>query len=97
MPGDKKVPVLVAIAPQQQERWELPYHRFLIGGDEPFGLMVYVLRRRLHLRPDEAIYAVITGTATSPCSTQLMGQLLAEHGVAGILHLTISGESTFGQ
>ena len=67
-------------------------------GDLTIGQFVFVLRRRLALGADKALFIFLGTPAQLPPSSQLMREAYAQHADKsdGFLYVTYSGESTFG-
>ena len=69
--------------------------KFLVPSDLTVGQLAYVLRRRLTLASDVALFLYVGNTL--PSSTMLMREVYAAYRDAdGFLYLTYSGESAFG-
>lgn len=74
---------------------ELDKSKFLVPVDLTVGQFVYVLRRRLSLPADQALFLFVHSTL--PPSTALMRDVYAAHRDAdGFLYVSYSGESSFG-
>lgn len=59
------------------------------------GQFVYVIRKRIKLPADQAIFIFVNNTL--PPAAALMSQIYKEHADPdGFLYVTYSGESTFG-
>jgi len=57
---------------------------------------VYVIRKRIHLLPEKAIYIFVNGK-TLPPSAASMSQVYQENkSEDGFLYVTYAGETTFG-
>jgi GABA(A) receptor-associated protein len=66
-----------------------------VPADLTVGQFVYVIRKRIKLTPEKAIFVFVNGTL--PATAALMSQIYKEHKDAdGFLYVTYSGESTFG-
>ena len=69
--------------------------KYLVPSDLTVGQFMYVIRKRIKLNPDEAIFIFVNNTL--PAASCLMSQLYKEHkSECGFLYVTYSGESTFG-
>ena len=69
--------------------------KFLVPQDLTVGQFLYVIRARMKLRPDEAIFLFIQGRLPRTQST--MQALYEEHKADdGFLYITYSAENTFG-
>ena len=70
-------------------------NKYLVPDDFAFGQFVFVIRKRLKLPPEKALFLFIG--QTMPHSTQSIKELYNEHKDAdGFLYITFSYENTFG-
>ena len=68
--------------------------KFLVPSDLTIGQFVYVIRKRVKLKPEDAIFIFINGTL--PATTSLISQVYEEHkDEDNFLYVQISQESTF--
>lgn len=69
--------------------------KFLVPIDLTVGQFVYVVRKRIKLAPEKAIFLFIKNTL--PPTSQLMSAIYEEYkSEDGFLWVTYSGENTFG-
>lgn len=69
--------------------------KFLIPKDLTIGQFIYVLRKRIHLHPSEAIFIFIDNTL--PPSTATIGSIYEKYqNKDGFLYMEYSGENAFG-
>lgn len=69
--------------------------RYLVPADLSVGQFVYVVRKRIKLSAEKAIFVFIENTL--PPTAALMSALYEEHkDEDGFLYMTYSGENTFG-
>lgn len=69
--------------------------KFLVPKDTTVSQFVYIVRKRINLKPDEAIFFFVNNTM--PTMNCLISQLYKEYSSDdGFLYVTYSGESTFG-
>jgi GABA(A) receptor-associated protein len=74
---------------------ELESSKFLIPKDLTVGHFIYVLRTKIKLRPEQAIFVFVNGIL--PPNTALVSQIHEKHqSEDGFLYLTITSENTFG-
>ena len=89
-----RIPVIV----EQGTESKLPpldKKKYLVPGDITVGQFIFVIRKRIRLRPEEAIFMFVNNCL--PATASLMSKLYHEHkDEDGFLYITISGESTFG-
>ena len=89
-----RVPIIVEIGAQSQLP-ELDKHKFLSPSDLTIGQFIYVIRKRIKLRPEQAIFLFINNQL--PCTNTPLLQIYNEYkDTDGFLKCIISGESTFG-
>jgi len=70
--------------------------KYLVPADLTVGQFIYVIRKRIKLSPDAAIFIFINNQI--PPSAAQMSQVYKEHADEdGFLYVTYSGESTFGE
>jgi GABA(A) receptor-associated protein len=70
--------------------------KYLVPADLTIGQLVYVIRKRVNLRPESAIFVFVNGNTLPPTSA-LMSTIYKDHADAdGFLDVVYSGESTFG-
>jgi GABA(A) receptor-associated protein len=69
--------------------------KFLIPRDLTVGHFIYVLRTKIKLLPEQAIFVFINGVL--PPNSQLISQVYEKNkSQDGFLYLTITSENTFG-
>ncbi len=69
--------------------------KYLVPNDLTAGQFLYVVRKRMKLAPEKAIFIFVNNTL--PPSGDLMSQIYANHkDEDGFLYVVYSGESTFG-
>ena len=70
-------------------------NRYLVPSDLTVGQFVYVIRKRIKLEPEKAIFIFVNNTL--PSTAALMSQIYKDHkDEDGFLYVTYSGENTFG-
>ena len=69
--------------------------KFLVPTDLTVGQFVYVIRKRIKLEPEKAVFIFINNTL--PPTAALMSQVYSEQKSSDLfLYVTYSGENTFG-
>lgn len=69
--------------------------KFLVPIDLTVGQFIYVIRKRINLKPEQAIFIFINDTL--PLSSLTISQLYHKHkDDDGFLYIEYSGENTFG-
>lgn len=90
-----RVPVIVQRVENNDAIPDVDKKKYLVPSDLSLGQFIYVIRRRIKLTPEQAIYVFINNTM--PPTASVMSQIYQEHkDVDGFLYMKISGESTFG-
>lgn len=94
----QKYPDRIPVIAEKAEKSEIPdidKKKYLVPADLTMGQFVYVIRKRIKLAPDAAIFIFVNNTL--PPAAALMAQVYKEHADQdGFLYVTYSGESTFG-
>ena len=74
---------------------DIDKHKFLVPGDLTMGQFVYVIRKRVKLSPEKAIFIFVNNTL--PTTPTLVSSIYKEHkDPDGFLYVTYSSETTFG-
>jgi GABA(A) receptor-associated protein len=70
--------------------------KYLVPADLTVGQFVYVIRKRIKLAPEKALFTFVNEVL--PPTAALMSAIYDEHkDDDGFLYITYSGENTFGQ
>ena len=69
--------------------------KYLCPGDLSLANFMYVIRKRMNLTPEKALYLFVNDKMI-PCSTLLSAVYDAEKAKDGFLYINYAGESTFG-
>lgn len=70
-------------------------HRYLVPADLTVGQFVYVIRKRIRLSPEKAIFVFVRNVL--PPTAALMSSVYEDHkDEDGFLYVAYSGENTFG-
>ena len=74
---------------------EIDKKKYLVPQDLTVGQFVYVIRKRIKLAPEKAIFIFVNNVL--PPTAALMSAIYEEHKEEdGFLYITYSGENTFG-
>lgn len=88
-----RLPVICEVAPNQTIN--LDKNKYLVPIDLTVGQFLYVIRKRLKLTPEQAIFVFVNNTL--PPTSSLMSHLYNENrDEDGFLYTVVSAESTFG-
>ncbi|XP_018480647.1 autophagy-related protein 8a isoform X1 [Raphanus sativus] len=89
-----RVPVIVEKAGQSDVP-DIDKRKYLVPADLTVGQFVYVVRKRIKLGAEKAIFVFVKNTL--PPTAALMSAIYEEHkDEDGFLYMTYSGENTFG-
>ena len=74
---------------------EIDRHKFLVPRDITLGQFSYIIRQRINLTPDNALFILIDNHL--PLASSLMGSIYDIHKDAdNFLYITYANENTFG-
>lgn len=90
-----RVPVIVDVRQNCAALPEIDKKKFLVPGDLSVGQFIYVIRRRIGLSPEQAVFVFVNNTL--PPVSHTMAAVDAENrDQDGFLYFTYSSENTFG-
>jgi GABA(A) receptor-associated protein len=82
---------------EKSEIAEIDKKKYLVPSDLTVGQFVYVIRKRIKLSPEKAIFIFVNNNVLPPTAS-LMSAVYEEYKDAdGFLYITYSGENTFGR
>jgi len=94
----EKYPDRIPVIVEKAEKSDIPdidKKKYLVPADLTVGQFVYVVRKRIKLSPEKAIFIFVSNVL--PPTAALMSSIYEEHKDAdGFLYITYSGENTFG-
>lgn len=92
-----RVPVIVEKKDDNnQDIPDIDKKKFLVPNDLTVGQFIYVVRKRISLEPEKALFCFIRDSI--PSTNTLMSELYDEHcDEDGFLYVSYTGENTFGQ
>ena len=91
----ERVPVIIEKAFNDTYLDSLDKIKYLVPCDLTVGQLMYVVRRRLKLEPEKALFFLVN--ETMPAATALVSAIYKDQKDAdGFLYITYSSESTFG-
>ncbi|TMS35527.1 hypothetical protein L596_002914 [Steinernema carpocapsae] len=89
-----RIPVIVEKAPKSKLR-DLDKKKYLVPSDLTVGQFYFLIRKRIHLRPEEALFFFVNNVIPQTMTT--MGQLYQEHHEEDLfLYFAYSEESVYG-
>lgn len=90
----QRVPVIVELS-QKSTLPPLDKTKFLVPEELTVGQLSYVIRKRMSLRAEQAIFLTVNGMF--PSASQTMQNLYKEHhSECGFLYIHVTEENTFG-
>lgn len=94
-----KYPDRIPIIVEKQKGSNIPFldkSKFLVPLDLTVGQFIFIIRKRLELKPEQAIFLLANNTL--PTNTSLMITVYMTHKDEDqFLYLTVCGHETFGQ
>jgi len=89
-----RIPIIAELQ-KETPGFRLDKKKYLVPHDLTVGQFVYILRKRIKLEAESAIYLFINNTL--PPASSLLSQLYKEHkNQDGFLYITVTQEATFG-
>ncbi len=91
-----RIPVIVHRNPKSTNTPEIDKSKFLVPTDLTVGQMMYVIRKRIHLHPEKALFLFVNQEIV--CNSHLIIAVYerSHNPTDGFLHITYSCENTFG-
>ncbi|XP_031482117.1 autophagy-related protein 8C-like [Nymphaea colorata] len=94
----EKYPERIPVIVEKADRTDIPdidKKKYLVPADLTVGQLVYVIRKRIKLSPEKAIFIFVKNVL--PPTGAMMSAIYEEHkDEDGFLYMTYSGENTFG-
>jgi GABA(A) receptor-associated protein len=90
----ERVPVIVE-ASKDSKLKKIDKNKFLVPEDLTIGNFIAVIRKRIQIKPEEALFIFIDNIL--PCTSQTVGNVHHEHkDKDGFLYIQYTEENTFG-
>jgi GABA(A) receptor-associated protein len=90
-----RIPIIVEKSTTQRDLPNIDKKKYLVPYDLTMGQFIYVIRKRIKLRPEEAIFLFINNQIIS--GTTIIGQIYNYlKDPDGFLYIQYSKENTFG-
>lgn len=90
-----RVPVLVEKRPRDKSLPVLDKCKFLVPNDLTVGQFIYIIRKRMNLAPEKALFMFVNGSL--PVTHEMVGIMYDQHkGEDNFLEVFIAGENCFG-
>mmetsp|Transcript_34581 Transcript_34581/g.84130 ORF Transcript_34581/g.84130 Transcript_34581/m.84130 type:complete len:125 (+) Transcript_34581:62-436(+) len=91
-----RIPVIVEKRARDQSLPDIDKKKFLVPVDLTIGQFVYVIRKRIKLAPEQAIFLFVSTGTLPPSVAALQAVYDMYKDEDGFLYMTYSGENTFG-
>jgi len=92
---DDRVPIIVNKNPKCKNLPDINKKKYLVPLDLTVGQFIFVIRKRIELPPEKALFIFINNTL--PPTSALISQIYADYADDdGFLYIVYSGENTFG-
>ena len=89
-----RIPVIVEKA-EGSTIQDIDKRKYLVPADISVAQFMWIIRKRIDLSPEKAIFLFVDKVVPNSCST--MGAIYADHkDEDGFLYIAYSGENTFG-
>lgn len=90
-----RIPIIVQRIKNNTDIPDIDKKKYLVPNDLTIGQFIYIIRKRIKLEPEQAIFTYINNII--PPISSLISQLYNEQkDEDGFLYIEFSGESTFG-
>ncbi|KAE9268615.1 hypothetical protein PR003_g31385, partial [Phytophthora rubi] len=91
--------IVVQVICEKADRSDIPdidKKKYLVPADLTVGQFVYVIRKRIKVSPEKAIFIFINNVL-SPTAALMSNVYKEQKDSDGFLYVTYSGENTFGE
>ena len=90
------IPVICEKTASSTDLPTIDRRKYLVPPDLTVGQLLYVVRKRIQMKPDKALFMFVNGAHLAP-SSQLLTQVYDDHkDDDGFLYFSYSSENTFG-
>lgn len=97
----EKFPDRIPILVRRSKNTDIPAidkNKYLVPGDLSVGQFIFVIRKRIQLSQEKAIFLFIGENSVIPPTAELMINIYEKYkSIDGFLRFEYSGENTFGQ
>jgi hypothetical protein len=93
-----RVPILISVSQNDKSLFNLiTNHKYMIPKDMTFTEFIQIIRHRIHLDSNEALFAILSEQNIMPKMSSLVGELYEKYkSNDGYLVITLTKENTFG-
>ena len=92
-----RIPVIVEKRAGDKALPDIDKKKFLVPADLSIGQFMYVIRKRIKLSPEQAIFLFVAHGTVPPSVSTLQAVYDQHKDEDGFLYLTYSGENFFGR
>lgn len=90
-----RIPIIASKSSNSKNIPDIDKSKYLVPAELTMGQFVYVLRKRIHLKPDQAIFIFVNNTL--PHASALVSSIYEQHkDEDGFLYVEYAGENVFG-
>lgn len=91
----ERIPIIVERNTNSINVPQIDKQKYLVPNDLTVGQFLYIIRKRLQLKPEQAIFAFVNNSL--PSTSSLVSEIYEQHkDEDGFLYFIYSGENTFG-
>lgn len=90
-----RIPVICEMDPSSKDIGKLDKNKFLVPGDLTIGQFIYVIRKKIKLNSEKALFMYI-GNVLPPTSALIKDIYKANKDDDSFIYFSISGEHVFG-
>ena len=91
-----RVPVIVEKKEDNQDIPDIDKQKFLVPNDLTVGQFIYVIRKRISLEPQKALFCFVKDSVI-PSTNSIMSKVYEDNvDEDGFLYVSYTGENTFG-
>ena len=93
-----RVPLIINRGPNCHNIPDIKKHKFLVPVDLTAGQLMYILRQKMKLKPEDSIFMLLGKNYNMiPATSQIISSLYYDYkDEDGFLYIIYTGESTFG-
>ena len=91
-----KVPIICEVSPKKARELKLEKNKYLVPGDFTIGQFLMILRRRINITPEKALFLFMEDSTMPPTGELLVVLDANNKNEDGFLYITVSLDNTFG-
>lgn len=89
-----RIPII--IEPRTDRTPSIDKRKYMTPRDLTFGQLFFVVRKRLNLRPEQALFFFLNNNTLAPTSNTVYSAYESQRDADGFLYIVYSLENTFG-